>query len=119
MSYSQIAQVDNLRFLSGLTTTYQKLGTPIAHAMRLSCLSNTSSTDIILAITNGSTPASDQSADQLYVAAGGFKLFDITSNKVNQGPSVFCLLPGQQIWARNSDYATGIFLELIYGQGET
>jgi hypothetical protein len=121
MSYSQIVALDTLRYIagSGLTTTYQKFGSSLAFPMRLSCLSCNYTTDILIAITNGSTPASDGTADKMYVPAGGFKLFDLTTNKVDQQQSVFCIQAGQQLWIRTSPNAPGVYAEFIYGLGET
>lgn len=121
MSYAQIVAFDTIRksLASGITTTYSKLGGITTHPMRLSCLSNNSTTDVFIAVTNGSTPLSDGTQDQIYVPMKGFKLYDLTSNKVDQIPSVFCIAEGQQLWVRNSAEAASVYLEFIYGNGET
>lgn len=121
MAYSQIVQFDNIRYSagSGLTTTYSKLGGVTAFPMRLSCISNNYTSDMLFTVTNGSTPASDGTADQIFAPAGGFKLFDLTTNKVDQQSSVFCIPANRQIWVRLSPNAAGVYLEFIYGNGET
>jgi len=64
-------------------------------------------------------PASDGSADNDFVPAGGFVLYDFTSNSAAGGsPFVFQL--GTQFWVRQSTAPTtgSIYLTVVYAKGE-
>ncbi len=128
MSYSQICTFDILRSLgfASISATYAKLQsgsqpTTFAYNMRLICISNNTNGDMFVAFTSGYTPASDGTADQLFIPAGGFKLFDLTSNKVSQQLGAFFFNQGTQVWVRQSTAPTSgsIYLECLYGIGET
>jgi hypothetical protein len=123
MSYSQLVGVDVLRTLgfASISGTYAALGTAFAQDMRLICLTNNTKGDIFVAVTPGYTPASDGTADNIFIAAGGFKLFDLTSNSVNQPPSVWVFNKGTQFLVRQSSapVSGSVYLECLYGIGET
>lgn len=123
MAYSQIVSFDVLRSLAfgSISGTYAALGSVFAFPMRMICISNNTKGDMFFSFTNGSTPSSSGSADNLFVPAGGFKLLDLTSNAVSQPQSVWCINKGTQVWVRQSTAPTSgtVYLEAIYGQGET
>ena len=121
MYSSQIADFDILRVLAfgSISATYAKIGTALTHSTRLFCVSNNTDGDMVVTWTNGSTPASDGTADKLFVPAGGFKLIDVSTNK-NQLDSAFLLLIGDQFWVRylSAPSKNSVYLETMYGVGE-
>lgn len=123
MSFSRLATFDVLRVLANgsISTTYAKLGSAMTHAVRSFCITNQTDGDMFIAITNGSTPASDGTADNLFVPATNFRLYDVSSNAGQQTNSPpFALAKGDQLWVRQSSAPTtnSVYLEILYAVGE-
>lgn len=120
MFSSQIATIDLLQSVAfgSISTTYTKLGS-VSHVARLVCLTNLTDGDMLIAYTQGATPLSDGTQDNLIIPAGAFKLFDIATNRM-QTDSAFACLPGGTFWVRYSTAPTkkAMYLENIYGVGE-
>lgn len=110
--YTTRAMVDTLRVLAfgSVSGTYAKVGTDFAYPARIICFTNTTDADMIFSM--------DGTTDQLIVAAGGFKLFDITTNHrpVNQDDFVFAV--GTQWWVKQAAATTkgAVYIEVIYAQ---
>lgn len=122
MSFSNFALFDVLRVLANgsISATYAKLGTALTHRGRAFCITNVTDGDMFVAVTNGSTPASDGSADNMFIPAGGFRLYDVTSDAMADSSMLFASAVGQQFWVRYSTAPTvkSVYLELLYGKGE-
>jgi hypothetical protein len=74
------AAMDPLRTIAfgSLTGAYQAMGAAQSYQARIICFTNTTDKDVVFSM--------DGTTDQIIVPAGGFKLFDITTNHrpVNQ-----------------------------------
>lgn len=121
MAGSQIARVDLIRSVpfGSISGTYVALGSALTHVTRLICITNQTAGNLFFAFTSGNTPASDGSADNLFIPAGGFKLFDLGTNR-EETNTTFALSLGTQIFVRQSTapVSGAVYLESIYGQGE-
>lgn len=111
---SQVVHVDALRTLAfgSITNSYQTLGGAFTHPMRMIRIVNTTNADMLFSF--------DTVNDNMIVPAGGFVLYDVTTNRelVTQ---FFVFTLGTQIFVK---YASGaptqgtVYLECLYGQGE-
>lgn len=121
MAGSQIARVDVLRSLpfSSITSNYAKLGSSLNHVSRIVHIQNLTDGDMIFAFTSGNTPLSNGTADNLIIAAGGFVLFDLGTNR-EETNTTFAFSIGTQVWVRESTTPTqkSVYLSSLYGQGE-
>lgn len=108
---SQIVSVDALRTLAfgSISGTYAALGIPFAHPMRMICIVNNTNGDLTFSF--------DTVNDNLFVPAGGFKLFDLTTNK-NDPDTTFVFRIFTQVYVKGSPSSGSVYLEAIYGQGE-
>ena len=123
MAFSRVALFDVLRSLvySSTSATYAKLGTALTHNPRSFCITNNTDGDMFIAVTNGATPASDGTADNLFIPASGFRLYDVSSNAGSQtNAPPFVLQRGDQIWVRysSSPSKNSIYFENLYAAGE-
>jgi hypothetical protein len=108
---AQVVRVDALRTLAfgSISGTYTPLGTAFAHSMRLIKLTNTTNV--------GLTFSFDGVTNNLFIPAGAFTLFDLTTNKTS--PTVtFVFQIGTQVFVMGAPTSGAVYLECIYGQGE-
>jgi len=123
MPFSRQAAFDLLRSLgfASISATYAKLGSAFTHEARAVKVTNQTDGDMFIAVTNGATPASDGSADQLFLPNGTFVLYDIATDSSNatNAPS-FVLPKGTQFWVRQSTAPSklSVYLELLHAAGE-
>lgn len=75
MSNSQSVSFEPLRSLAygSISSSYTAIGTPTTHESRMYIIDNDTDGDLIFSF--------DGVTDQLFVAAGAFKLFDFNTNK--------------------------------------
>jgi hypothetical protein len=111
MSNLQTVSIDAIRTLAhgSISGSYAAVGVPFANPVRLICFTNNTDGDMLFS-TDGTT-------DMLFVAAGGFKLFDLNTNRTNQ--QQYWVLPaGTQIYAKQSTAPTknSIYVECLWGQ---
>ncbi len=132
MAYSTIVRVDVIRSLSfeDISATYslfeigsgdtETVDTGFAHRMRIVDISNATDGDMFIAFTSSNlAPASDGTADNLFIPAGGFTLFDLATNSETSGsPLVFQV--GTCIWVRYSTAPTkkAVYVECVYAKSE-
>ncbi len=106
------AQIDVLRSVAfgGISATFVPVGPPQAYQARIICFTNTSNADVIFSM-NGTT-------DQLLVPAGGFKLFDITTNHRPVNQDDFCFANGTQWYVRSAAAVSSgaVYIEIVYAQ---
>ena len=106
------ALVDTLRSLAytSVSGTYAAVGTPTAYPTRIICFTNTTDADVFFSM--------DGSTNQLIVAAGGFKLFDITTNHRPVNQDDFCFAVGTQWYVKQNSAPTkgAVYIEIIYAQ---
>ncbi len=109
---AQRAVIDAFRTLgfAGISASYANVGTAFTHLMRLICVTNNTDGDMIFS-TDGIT-------DQLFVAAGSFKLFDISTNR--EANDQLYLPAGTQFLVRQSTAPTkgAVYVEAVFGLGE-
>jgi hypothetical protein len=115
---SNIVRFDAIRSLiySSISASYSTLGTTFAHAMRVLHFVND---------TNGGMMVSfDGVTDNVFIPAGGFALYDLTSDQ--DGNESFRYQNGTQLWVKYltaptlvSGSTTNTFYAIaIYGKGE-
>jgi hypothetical protein len=107
---SQRAQLEPLRSLAfgSISGSYAAVGTPFANPCRLICFSNNTEGDMFF--------SRDGSTDELFVAAGSFKLFDIASNQKNTNQSDLVFEQGTQWYVKQSTapVSGAVYIEVLY-----
>lgn len=104
---------------SSISSTYAGItSVPLINSARVVCFTNLTNSNLFVAVTPGNTPASDGTADQVIVPANGFKLIDVTTNRLDTVP--LSLAAGTRLWARtatgSSNPTSGfIYAEVFYG----
>ena len=113
-----IETIRTLIFSSISSTYFGITSAGLLNSARVICFTNLTNSNLFVAVTPGNTPASDGTEDQLIIPANGFKLIDVTTNRL---PDVQLALPaGTRLWARtatgSSDPTSGfIYAEVFYG----
>lgn len=115
-----IETIRSLLFSSISTTYFGITSVGLQNPARLVCITNLTNSNLFVALTNGSTPASDGTADQLIIPANGFKLLDVMTNHYPQDGSPMQIVQGTRFWARtatgSSNPTSGfIYVESFYG----
>ncbi len=111
--FSQIVRFDALRSVAfgAITNAFLPIGTPFTHMNRIIKFSNTTDSDLF--ISYDGVTVND------IVAAGGFVLYDFTSNAVSSA-NTFVNSLSTQLYVRYGAAPTkgAIYVTCIYGQGE-
>lgn len=115
-----IEPIRSLLFSSISTTYFGITSVPLQFSARLVCITNLTNSNLFVALTNGNTPASDGTEDQVIVPANGFKLLDVMTNHYPQDGQPMSIVKGTRFWARtatgSSDPTSGfIYVEAYYG----
>lgn len=107
---SEVAVLDTLRTLANgsISAVYAAVGTPTSRPTQLICFTNNTDGDMFF--------TDDPTRDELFVARGSFKLFDITTNQYATD-GFFAFPARQQFYVRQSSApSTGaVYIEVIYG----
>lgn len=110
--FSRIVRFDEVRSVAfgALTAGFLPLGTPFSHIMRLMKFIN--NTDQAVQVSFNQTTLND------VIPAGGFSLYDFTSNSASEG--AFVMQINTQIYVRSLVAPTSgdFYVITIYGQGE-
>lgn len=110
---SQIVRVDALRSISNasISSSYQALGSSLAHPMRLVRIMNNTNGDMLISF--------DTVTDNMFIPAGSFVLYDLTTNR-EESLTYFVFAVGTQFYIKYSSAPTtgSVYLECIFGQGE-
>lgn len=110
--FTNRAKLDTLRTLAytGTSGSYAAVGSAQAYPARIICFTNTTDADMIFSM--------DGSTNQLIVAAGGFKLFDITTNHRPVNQDDFCFSNGTQWYVKQGAVPTkgAVYIEIVYAQ---
>jgi hypothetical protein len=109
---SNIVRFDAIRSIANgsITASYQKFGVIFAHAMRVINIINPTDGDMMFSF--------DGTTDNIFVAAGGFVLYDLTSDQdVNES---FRYQNGSQLYIKYVTAPTkeSVYCVCIYGKGE-
>lgn len=122
MVFAKSVRVDTLRTVAfgGISANYAVLGAAFTHRIRILKITNNTDGDLFIGFNALVTaPASDGTADGDIVPAGGFVLYDFTSNSEPTGSSLVFEV-GTQVWVRQSTAPTSgsVYLTTIYARGE-
>jgi hypothetical protein len=123
MVFSKIAGFDVIRTLgfASISSTYAAVGTAFAHKVRAFSFVNATAGDMFFTFTNGSTPASDGTADAIFVPTATVRVYDVSANSSHlTNDPAFVLPEGTQVWVRSSTAATskGVYVECLIAVGE-
>lgn len=101
---------ENIRSLAfgGISGAYAVVGPVTTHEVRVICISNGTAGDMMF--------TTDNTVDQIFVAAGGFKLFDLQSNMNAQFDDKFVLKIGTQFYVKQitAPVSGSVYIECIY-----
>ena len=110
MSNTQLVQFDTLRSLAfgSISASYAAVGTVLLYPARLIVFTNQTNGDLFVS-TDGST-------NMLFLAANTFKLFDLSTNRLNVD-QMFVLPAGTQFYTKQSTAPTSgaLYIEILYG----
>lgn len=105
------ARIDTIRTLgfAGISGSYAAVGSAFTVNPRIICITNNTAGHLYF--------TDDNTVDKLFVAAGSFKLFDLTSNIIPGKDDTFVLAEGTQIYVKQITAPTSgaVYIELIYG----
>ena len=111
MSAKQV-KFDTLRSLAfgGISAAYAAVGTPLDINARIICITNKTAGDMIFSVD------STNADGNLFIAAGSFKLFDLTANLVPGKDDNFVLAIGTQFYVKQVTAPTSgaVYIELVY-----
>jgi hypothetical protein len=107
----QVVSFDTLRSLAfgSISGSYAAVGSQFANPVRLICFTNNTDGDMFFSV--------DGVNNNLFVAAGSFKLFDLTTNRTNQAQ--YWMLPiGTQFYVKQSTAPSkgAVYIECLWGQ---
>jgi hypothetical protein len=109
---SQVVRVDALQSLPAvsISSSYNQVAA-LYHPTRLLKIVNTCNADVFISF--------DGSTDNDYVPAGGFTLYDCTTNKTNN-TTYFVFQRGTGIYVRSTGAPSSgaVYVVAIYGNGE-
>lgn len=108
---SQLVRVDALRSLASgsISGTYAAVGSSFTHPMRLLKLINTTDVNI--------TVSFDSINDNDLIPAGGFALYDLTTNKTVPD-TTFAFEKGTTVYVKGSPTTGTFYVVAIFGQGD-
>ncbi len=104
-----------------ISATYATAGTAFGHPMRMIRIVNNTDGDMFVAVTNGSTPASDGTADNFFVPAASFVLYDYAANGGPEGGvSPLSVATNSQVWVRQSTAPSknSVYIECTTAAGD-
>lgn len=112
MGYGTRAIVDTIREIASgnVSGSYAAVGTPLADHVRLICFNNGMDQDLYISL--------DGTNDNFRIASNGFKLLDISANKIRDDGLFFPI--GTQIYVKevSASVSSGDFwVEVIYADG--
>lgn len=107
---NQTVQIDPIRSLAytSIITSYVAVGSALTNPARIVCFTNASDGDLFV--------STDGSNNMLFLAAGTFKLFDLTANRtINGFQWVFPI--GTQFYTKYSTLPTksALYIECLWG----
>ena len=103
---------DDLRSLgfAAISAAYAAVGSALTVNPRIMCITNKTQGDMIFSVSN------TNAVGNLFVAAGSFKLFDLTANLVPGKDDSFVIAEGTQFYVKQvTAPASGdVYLEFLY-----
>lgn len=111
MTSSQVVYLDEIRTIGFAATGagYVPIGPSFAHPVRLICLSNNTDGDMLFSV--------DGVTDQLFIPAGSFKLFDLSTNRTHVA-QYWALQAGTQFYIKRVTVPTkgSVYIECLWGE---
>lgn len=106
---SDFASFEELRSLvyTGISGTYAAIGDPFDHPIKLICLTNNTNGDMIF--------SDDGVTNKLFIPAGSFKLFDLTTNRHPRDEN-YALRRNTQLYVKQSTVPTSgsVYVECLF-----
>lgn len=108
---SQVVRFDSLRSLGfgSISGTYAPVGGSFTHQIRLVKFVNDTNADLTVSL--------DGTTDNDLVPAGGFALYDFTTNRVST-EGTFVFQPGTQVFVKGSPSSGTFYVTAVFGRGE-
>lgn len=111
--FTNKAEVDALRTLAfgSISGTYTAVGGPFGYQARIICFTNLTDANVLF--------TTDVTKDEVIVAAGGFKLFDVTINHRPVNQDDFCFGIGTQWYVKQETTGPSsgsVYIEVVYAQ---
>lgn len=107
---TQRANLEPLRSLAfgGISGSYATVGSATTNPTRLICITNDTEGNMLF--------SRDGTTDEIFVAAGSFKLFDLTSNArpVNQSDLVFEAGTQWYVKQEEAPVSGSVYIEVMY-----
>ena len=107
---TQKAELETLRSLAfgSISASYAAVGSPLANPCRIVCCTNNTAGDMFF--------SNDGTNDKLFVAAGSFKLFDITTNHrpVNEDDLVFATGTQWSVRQSTAPVSGSVYVEALH-----
>ena len=111
MTNVQTVTIDPIRSVAfgSITTSYVALGTGFTKPIRLICLTNNTDGDMLFSV--------DAVTDQIFIPKGAFKLFDLTTNRL-ENATFWVFDVGTAFFVKYSTAPTtgAVYLEALWGQ---
>jgi hypothetical protein len=108
MGNAQVVTIDILRSLAfgSISGSYAAVGSPLGFPARLICFTNATDGDMFFSINGVS--------NNLFIAATSFKLFDLTTNRLNQ-QQLWVFAQGTQFYVKQSTMPTkgAVYIEVL------
>lgn len=109
---SRQADLEPLRSLAfgGISGSYAPVGTPFENPCRLICLTNDTEGNVVF--------SRDGVTDELFVGAGSFKLFDVTTNHNPETSSDLAFKVGTQFYVKQLEapVSGAVYIEVLYAK---
>lgn len=110
-----VARADTIltKAFGAITNAYTTIGSPLSNNWRIFCITNNTNGDMLFSF-NGST-------DNIFIPAGGFRLYDLATNSppVNESDNFVLALLTQFYVKYNTAPASGaVWIEGIYARGQ-
>lgn len=105
-----VARLDELRSLGfgGISGSYATVGSPLSVLGRILTITNNTEGDMLF--------TTDSSRDELFVAAGSFKLYDIQANQNDNFDDKYVLPIGTQFYVKQvtAPVSGSVYIEITY-----
>ncbi len=103
---------DTLRSLgfASISAVYAAVGSALTVNPRIMCITNKTQGDMIFSVD------SSNAAGNIFVAAGSFKLFDLTANLVPGKDDSFVIVEGTQFYVKQvtAPVSGDVYIEFLY-----
>lgn len=106
------AHFETLRTLAfgAISGTYAAVGAPLANMVRAFCITNNTQGDMVFSLD------STNADGNMFIARGGYKLYDVQSNINPQFDDKYVLAIGEQFYVKQltAPISGAVYIECIY-----